>query len=421
MNSIYSVLIVTCVIASIGMIFHIHSVTAIPKSSKFWFSALYGFMSIGAIAEWIGVWLNLHPISPNIHQCFKLLEFCITPMLPILMAYGCGLKKSAKPFWIIVIIHVGVEIALLPFAKIINITPEGYKRGEWYFIYILVYSITFVYQLTMLYHLSKRFQNRDALTLITALLLVFCSVVPSIIHSATRTAFFGMTITGIVLYLYYEGLTLQDMMRGISEKNEKIRAMQDKIIVGIADLVESRDSNTGTHIKNTAHYVELIVKKAMEMGIYNIDEKFADMMISAAPLHDVGKLVVPDTILRKTARLTDEEFEIIKKHTSEGGKIVKHLLEDITDNEYIQLVYNVAKYHHEKWDGSGYPEGLKGEEIPIEARIMAIADVYDALTMERVYKKALPRKMALSYIAENLGKQFDPAITPLFLSLMKNS
>jgi HD-GYP domain-containing protein (c-di-GMP phosphodiesterase class II) len=166
----------------------------------------------------------------------------------------------------------------------------------------------------------------------------------------------------------------------------------------------------------------MLARAAQNVGIYpeTINDNFVKLVESAAPLHDIGKIAVPDRILNKPGKLTDEEFEQIKIHASEGGKLILQVLEDTSDQEYIKVAYEVATYHHEKWNGKGYPKGLSGEEIPVSARIMAIADVYDALTMERVYKKAFPVETALSIISEDAGKHFDPLLAPLFVNLMKS-
>ena len=227
---------------------------------------------------------------------------------------------------------------------------------------------------------------------------------------------------GIILYNYYSELTKQDLSDEIAAQNERIKNMQTSTIIGIATLIESRDSNTGTHVKNTSNYVSMLARAAQKAGIYpeTINDNFVKLVESAAPLHDIGKIAVPDRILNKPGKLTDEEFEQIKIHASEGGKLILQVLEDTSDQEYIKVAYEVATYHHEKWNGKGYPEGLSGEEIPVSARIMAIADVYDALTMERVYKKAFPVETALSIISEDAGKHFDPLLAPLFVNLMKS-
>ncbi len=138
-------------------------------------------------------------------------------------------------------------------------------------------------------------------------------------------------------------------------------------------------------------------------------------MYSLAPLHDVGKIVVSDKILKKPGKLTPEEFEKIKKHASAGGKVIRQILKGITDEDYIEFASDIATAHHEKWDGSGYPNNLSGEDIPLSARIMAIADVFDALISERCYKKAMPVDKAVSIIKEGAGKHFDPKLVDVFV------
>jgi response regulator RpfG family c-di-GMP phosphodiesterase len=225
-----------------------------------------------------------------------------------------------------------------------------------------------------------------------------------------------------VLYTYYEGLTQQQLAEDLEKRNQLINRMQGRIIEGIADLIENRDSNTGTHIKNTSAYVEMLALAAKNKGLYAdvIDDHYIDMITRAAPLHDVGKIVVSDSILLKPGKLTSEEFDLIKRHAKEGGRIVDQILGGVTDDEFMRYALEIAVYHHEKWDGSGYPEGLKGEEIPLSARIMALADVYDALIMKRPYKEAFSTEKALGIIEEGLGSHFDPELGKLFVETMRN-
>ena len=158
-------------------------------------------------------------------------------------------------------------------------------------------------------------------------------------------------------------------------------------------------------------------ENAEKDGVYTdiIDEHFISLLYSLAPLHDVGKIVVSDQILKKPGKLTPEEFEEMKKHASAGGKVVRQILSGITDDEFIDFASDIATYHHEKWDGSGYPEHLSGDKIPLSARIMAIADVYDALTSERCYKKAMSPEKAFTIIQEESGTHFDPKLVEVFL------
>lgn len=194
-------------------------------------------------------------------------------------------------------------------------------------------------------------------------------------------------------------------------------ALQENIILAIADLVENRDLDTGTHIKATAYYAKLIADGCIANGVYPeiIDEDFAYLIEKAAPMHDLGKISVPDAILKAPRRLTDQEFEIMKRHTENGAELIESIYDGIESEEYIRMASNIAKYHHERWDGSGYLSGTAGTDIPLEARIMAIADVFDALTSKRCYKEAFPISEAFEEISKGSGTQFDPALVDVFL------
>ncbi len=208
-------------------------------------------------------------------------------------------------------------------------------------------------------------------------------------------------------------------LREVKEKGEQIEFMQGGLIYVLADLVESRDKNTGDHIRKTAQYVNLILELLKESGVYSeylSDEEYVKCVNYAAPLHDVGKINVSDVILNKPGKLTDEEFAEMKKHTTAGKDIIESSIKLTGDTGYLKEALNVATYHHEKWDGSGYPTGLKGEEIPLSARIMAVSDVFDALLSKRSYKDPMSYETAFRIIEEGAGKHFDPKITEVFLN-----
>ncbi len=184
---------------------------------------------------------------------------------------------------------------------------------------------------------------------------------------------------------------------------EEIKRAQDEIVFRLSLAAEFRDETTYNHLIRMANYSFVIAQEI------NPDIKWCEMLRLAAPMHDIGKLGIKDQILLKPAKLTEEEFEEMKKHTIFGYEILKD-----SDIDILKIASNIALYHHEKYDGTGYPYGLKGEEIPIEARIVAVADVFDALTSERPYKKALSVEEALKIIEEGSGKHFDPKVVQAF-------
>lgn len=212
-------------------------------------------------------------------------------------------------------------------------------------------------------------------------------------------------------------LNQAEQMGNIRRLSESTAKMQDGMIITMADMVENRDSDTGAHIQKTAAYVEIIVKGLKEKGYFaeKLTPKFMSDTIRSAPLHDVGKISVPDEVLNKPSRLTDEEYEIMKTHTTAGKRIMEHAINTVEGDSYLKEARNMAAYHHERWDGKGYPEGLHGEVIPLSARIMAVADVFDALTSPRVYKPAFPIEKALSILEEGKGTQFDPKCVEVFM------
>lgn len=209
----------------------------------------------------------------------------------------------------------------------------------------------------------------------------------------------------------------------IERNSQKISSMQEQVIIGMANLIELRDDSTGMHVKNTKKYVGMIAGKMKEEHLYAdiLTESYIKNMCKAAPLHDIGKIRISDRILQKPGKLTEEEFNDMKKHTIYGSDIIHEIMGGLEDEEYIKIAADIARYHHERWDGTGYPEGLPGQDIPLCARIMAFADVFDALYAERCYKKPVrPVSKVLGIIEEGRGTQFDPEITSVFLSLKED-
>ena len=207
-----------------------------------------------------------------------------------------------------------------------------------------------------------------------------------------------------------------DLEKEVTQKTASIQELMSKFVMGMAEMVQNRDNNTGGHIKRTSEVIKILTDEMRKENKFGLSKKFYDDLIKAAPMHDLGKIAVDDAILRKPGKFTEDEFAVMKTHAEKGAEIIKKILGETEDKEFLLLAENVACYHHERFDGSGYPKGISGNEIPLEARIMAIADVYDALVSRRCYKDAFSFEKAWSIIEEGMGKQFDPELNPYFVA-----
>ncbi len=204
----------------------------------------------------------------------------------------------------------------------------------------------------------------------------------------------------------------------INNQRSKVTRMQNSMIIVLADMVESRDENTGLHIHKTAEYVRIILEKMKELGLHSdfITDKYIENVVNSAPLHDIGKIKITDRILNKPGKLTAEEFEIMKTHAAVGGMIIEKVIKQVPNSSFLREAKAIATYHHEKWDGSGYPKGLSGTDIPFSVRVMSVADVFDALVSLRVYKPPMTLDRAFSIIMEGAGNHFDPEIVEVFFA-----
>lgn len=243
-------------------------------------------------------------------------------------------------------------------------------------------------------------------------------------YSKTPDAFYldlvnciTFTLIGIIVYSVVCSRNVKELSQGV-----RIEKIQNNLITTLATAVEERDQCTGGHIVRTEEYVSKLVDKIRKKEKYSkLPRLYFRNVVMAAPMHDLGKIKIPDHILNKPGRLTPEEYEIMKKHSEYGAQVIQSSMRNVDDDSYIDVAINIAKYHHERYDGTGYPEQLKGEDIPLEARIMALADVYDALISKRPYKEAFSKEKALEIIKDGTGTQFDPELAPIFIEVVQQS
>ena len=199
----------------------------------------------------------------------------------------------------------------------------------------------------------------------------------------------------------------------------KLQAHNREMVMGFATLVENKDGSTGGHIRRTTTYVEMLARELKKHDLYSdeLTEDYISNLVMAAPMHDIGKIAIPDAILQKPGKLTDEEYEVMKTHSEKGGEIIEETFKTMGDDEYGKIAYQVARYHHEKWNGRGYPDGLVQNDIPLCARIMAVADVFDAVSAKRCYRDAMPLDKCFEIIQNGSGQDFDPFIADVFLDM----
>ena len=218
----------------------------------------------------------------------------------------------------------------------------------------------------------------------------------------------GVTMILLGTYMNHEDPALRHLAES---RNEMVQ--------GFATLVENRDGSTGGHIRRTTLYVELLVKALRDRGYYReiFTKDYLRSLCQAAPMHDIGKIAVPDAILQKPGRLTEEEFAAMKRHTVDGERIIRQTFSNMDDPQYTRLCCQIARSHHEKWNGRGYPDGLAGEDIPLCARIMSIADVFDAVSEDRCYRPAMPLDQCFAIIEQGKGTDFDPLLAQVFLDI----
>ena len=217
---------------------------------------------------------------------------------------------------------------------------------------------------------------------------------------------------------YYDLLSNYNakLKQQVEEQIQHISHIQQKTILGMASMVENRDSNTGGHIKRTSDVIKIFIKYMKKNSHFNLSDEFCEDLIKAAPMHDLGKIAIEDRVLQKPGKFTDEEFAIMKTHSEKSANIIENILRGIEEDHFVDVAVNVARYHHEKWNGTGYPKRLSGKQIPLEARIMAVADVYDALVSKRCYKEAMSFEKAYNIIIESMGSHFDPELEPIFVA-----
>ena len=414
--TLYSSVTILISLLMVAMAIHVLTYSGFNRKQKTWF-----FVTFFAIAFCAGAEFAVHcgyydPAFAIPLTIITVLQFSLSPVLAMLFTGALGLKHQ----WKITAVFFGINF-LMQFVcafpgLIFKFEPSGYERRDLFILYEISYFIGMGYLLIALIFVGRKFRHRDLATILMILAVLIAGIIPMTI-SKLHVAYAAIGISACLCYIFYNDLVQQDTQADLVANQQRIASMQEHIIVGLASLIESRDTETGEHVARTSALVKMLAEDAVEDGVYTdvIDDHFIDLLATLAPMHDVGKIVVSDKILRKPGKLTPEEYEEMKRHAAEGGTVVRKILSGITDEEYLTFASDIATYHHEKWDGTGYPKGLKGNEIPLSARIMAVADVFDALISKRCYKDAMSFEEAVKTIEEEVGTHFDPALVAVLI------
>lgn len=319
---------------------------------------------------------------------------------------GFSRKRRAILLGIPGLISLIIVIAGIGRLEYIDGVTTRYSMGL--SVYACYGTVVFYYGLILLFVISRRhfLTNDKVMGTLSFIIIAGVILVTQIIFPEVLLTSLFPTILMLGIYIDFEDPAIK-----------KLTMHKDDMVDGFATMVESRDNNTGGHIKRTKAYVNLMLKKMSEDRYYrrHLSKDYITNVKNAAPLHDIGKIATPDSILQKPGKLTDEEYAIMKKHAADGAEIIRHTFCDIDNDEFRRIAFEVARYHHEKYNGKGYPVGLSGENIPLHARIMAIADVFDAVSQKRCYRDAMPVEKCFDIIKNGSGTDFDPRLVEIFL------
>ena len=359
---------------------------------------------------------NLETVNRKVNLfCHFMFMVSIDTMVFLMFLYMLYITEgfpSKFPYWLIIVLPYAINLIILFF----TLDSLEYIKGEitYYSMGMPAYTcystvlLYFVFTFLTFFRRLKYLERKKIMT-------IFVYMVVSLSVTILQMVNPEILITAIVPPIFVLGIYLNHEEPAVKQ----LKAYSHDTVIDFATLVENRDNNTGGHIKRTTEYVNLLSSELRSRGYYKtiLTKDFMDNLITAAPMHDIGKIATPDAILQKPGKLTDEEYAIMKEHAEKGSLIIQNTFGKRNDKGFLTVAYNVARFHHEKWNGKGYPEGLRRDSIPLEARIMSIADVFDAISQKRCYREALSLDTCFSIIEKGRGEDFDPLLTDIFLEI----
>lgn len=376
-------------------------------------TAVFEVLFDGATAYTVN---HLDTVSPMVngllHMCFLI---NLDVLIFILFLYILSLTEG-MPQKLVKRVGIFFPLVVNIITVIVNMPTLEYRIGKVsnYSMGVSAYTcfvMLGIYLLASLIIVFKRWhymERRKRISLLTFLIAIICVAGYQVMVPEALLTSLVPALVSLGAYMNLENPAL-----------ESLENYHKEMVMGFATLVENKDDNTGGHIRRTTAYVELLARELKRRGFYvkELTKDYMNNLIMAAPMHDIGKIAIPDAILQKPGKLTKEEFEIMKTHSARGGEIIQQTFGHLGKIQYEEIAYQVARYHHEKWNGKGYPEGLEKDEIPLCARIMAIADVFDAVSAKRCYRDAMPLDTCFKIIEEGQGQDFDPVIAGVFIEI----
>ena len=346
------------------------------------------------------------------HLCFLVgLDCFIFRLFVYMLSITAGLPKKKSGNWLMyipLIVNVVLVVINMPNLKYIEGEVSNYSMGMSAYTCFAMAAIYILTSIVIFFSRWRYIERHKRISVLTYLLMLAIITLYQMFHPQALLTSLCVTMIILGVYLNQENPSVLELAR-----------YHEEMTMGFATLVENKDGSTGGHIKRTTMYVRLLAEELRRRGYYKevLTKDYVRNLYLAAPMHDIGKVAVPDVILQKPGRLTEEEFEQMKLHAEHGGRIVQETFGHLGNEQYAEMAYQVARYHHEKWNGKGYPEGLSRKEIPLCARIMAIADVFDAVSEKRCYRDAMPLEKCFGIIEEGSGQDFDPVLAEVFLDI----
>ncbi|MBQ1972521.1 MAG: HD domain-containing protein [Treponema sp.] len=391
------------------------------KNKKFKLS-LFGAIVITAIIQLFFDGLtaytvnNLETVKPILnlifHLCFLI---SINTMVFLMYVYILDVtEKFPTKLWKKIFIftpYIGTILAIfisINKLEYIHGKTTNYSMGIPVYACFTIVALYFILTFFTFIRHWKFVEQKKRMTILIYMIVSLCVMLFQAIFPEILITAIGPTIFVLGIYINHENPTIK-----------RLTKHRHTTVMDFATLAENRDNSTGGHIKRTTAYVKLLSKELQKRKYYQ-DILTKDYLINlqmASPMHDIGKISTPDAILQKPGKLTDEEYSIMKEHSKNGAKIIEETFGKHDSPEFRKMAYEVALYHHEKWNGKGYPMGLKEDEIPLSARIMSIADVFDAVSQKRCYRDAMPLDECFEIIQKGKGWDFDPLLVDIFLSI----